>query len=324
MKVLVTGGLGYLGSVLTSNLVDKGFGVSIVDSGMYGNHLKKSVLDKTTLLMQRINKPNGEMSRLVAESDAVVHLAGVVGDQACDLFKEEAMSTNLTATKDLIKMCEKFNKKMLFASTCSVYGASNELLDETSDILPLSTYAFSKYVAENMLSNSGVQFTAFRFGTLFGFSDRMRFDLVVNTFVGRAMAGKKITVFGGDQYRPFLHIRDASRFITEALETDIFDRGVYNLGGVNVKIGDLGDEIKRHFKDADVEATRETKDARNYRVDSSRVLKTFKSRFAYGIPDGIREMKKGIEDAGIKDFDSTIYSNVEHMRSVLGKTKANN
>ena len=205
MKVCITGGLGYLGSVLTQKLIENGYNVSIIDSKIYGNFLPVEVQEKINICYEDIRRLDKGI-KIIKNSDVLIHLAAIVGDPACDLIKEAAVDINLNGTKNIIKLAEKYDKKLIYSSTCSVYGAQEKLITEKSKVLPLSIYALSKYASENLLIESKLDFLIFRMGTLFGYSPRMRLDLVVNTFVVKALTEREITVFGGEQWRPFLHI----------------------------------------------------------------------------------------------------------------------
>jgi nucleoside-diphosphate-sugar epimerase len=322
MRVCITGGLGYLGSKLTEKLVNKGYDVSIIDTQLYGVFLKNDMLNKVKLIKEDLlSFRNGDIQNAIKESDVVIHLAGIVGDPACDLFKGKSIDINVNGTKNVIKLCEKFNKKLIFASTCSVYGAcdKNSILTEKSKILPLSIYALSKYTCEGEIKRSKLKnYTIFRMGTLYGLSPRMRFDLVINTFIGKAIFGGNIEIFGGDQYRPFLHLDDACNFYLRAIEKDIFPNKIFNLGGNNFKIVDVGKEIEKRLN-CKAKVIKEIKDPRNYKVDSSLAIKTFELNFKKDIPYAINEIKEAISSKLISTNVDSNYSNVEWLRKLWTK-----
>jgi nucleoside-diphosphate-sugar epimerase len=321
MKVCITGGLGYLGSKLTEKLVNEGFEVSIIDSELYGTYLKNHLLNKVKIVKEDIlNSRNDEVQNTIKDSDVVIHLAGIVGDPACDLFKGKSIDINVNGTKSIIKLCEKFNKKLIFASTCSVYGACDKdsILTEKSKILPLSIYALSKYTCEGEIKRSKLNYTIFRMGTLYGASPRMRFDLVVNTFIGKALFGGGIEIFGGDQYRPFLHLDDACNFYLRCIEKNIFPNKIFNIGGNNFKIVEVGKEIEKRLN-CNAKIIKEIKDPRNYKVDSSLAMKTFGLKFKRNIPYAIEEIREAVSSGLISTNCDPIYNNAEWLRKLWTK-----
>jgi len=318
MKVLITGGLGYLGSVLTEELINKGFDISIADVEIYGNFLPEYLRDKSHFVKNDVRSLG--ISKCIERSDVVVHLAAIVGDTACDLIKEEAVDINLNGTKNIGKLCKKFNKKLIFTSTCSVYGASNKILKENSKVLPLSIYALSKLAAENALEKIGGKFTIFRLATLFGYSHRMRFDLVVNSFIEKAIREGKITVFGGNQWRPFLHVRDAAEAIIRCIEKDFFEKEILNLSYMNIKIIDLAREIGRMLG-CEIKIIKEIKDPRNYRVNSDKARNELGFNPKRGIENAVMEIKKAFENRKLRDVDPSLYNNFEYLKNNYKRLK---
>jgi len=296
---------------LVEKLVEKGFDTTIIDSKIYGNFLRKDLQKEVKIIYEDIRSLKKGIE-IIKNSDVIIHLAGIVGDQACDLIKEKSVDINLNGSKNIIRLVEKFNKKIIYASTCSVYGANNSLINENSKVLPLSIYALTKYAVENFLRESDTKYTIFRMGTLFGFSPRMRIDLVVNTFIINALTNKPIIVFGGKQWRPFLHLEDACEFYIKTLDLDFFENQLLNLGGRNFKIMQVAKEIKKHIN-CEVKVTREIKDPRNYKVDSSLAKKIFKINFKRKIHDGVKDIKEAYED-GLIDISSPTLNNYEYLR----------
>ncbi|MEM2909903.1 MAG: SDR family oxidoreductase [Nitrososphaerota archaeon] len=318
MRVLVTGGAGYLGSVLLKHLIDKGYNVTVVDCMLYGeNHIKG--LDAS--VVKADIRDSTELTELVPSMDAVIHLAAIVGDQAGDLSKEDTIRTNYFATRNLAELCRRYDKRIVYTSTCSVYGTQkNESLTEESALFPISIYALSKLAAEDAIRNYCKNYLILRLGTLHGMSPRMRFDLVINRFIAQAIQDKRITVFGGEQFRPFLHIMDASDAIIRALETDAI--GTYNVGITNMRIMDIADTIKRKTG-CEVTVYREIKDPRNYIVDSSKAMKELRVNATHDVEDSIRDVGSAMEEGVIRDYREPIYSNAEWLRRTLYGTHDN-
>src|SRR5439155_7233649 len=213
-RVLVLGGAGYLGSVLTPRLLARGYKVRVLDSFLYGESSIEGV--KRHPNFEAVKGDIREIQPVVdamKDYDAVIDLAAIVGDPACEENRQLAVEGNRAATRMLIDIAKGYGiRRFLFASSCSVYGASEFLMDECSQVAPISTYAQTKVDSENLLvEGAGADFypTVLRFGTLFGLSPRPRLDLVVNLLTAQAAIAGKITIFNGTQWRPFLHVDDA-------------------------------------------------------------------------------------------------------------------
>lgn len=309
MKILVTGGAGYLGTVLIEELLKRNHKVKVVDNLMYGY---KDILKNTELITKDITDMN--LEPLIKDVDAVIHLAAIVGDLAADLRKDYAIKLNFMVTEKLARICKKFNKKFIFSSTCSVYGAQkSEEINEESELSPVSVYALTKVASENSimkLANKDFRPVIFRMGTLFGLSYRMRFDLVVNLFIAKTIQGEKVTVLGGNQWRPFIHIRDASNFYAEALNGNY--SGIFNIGGFNHKIIDIANIIKNEMK-CQVEIKRELEDKRNYMVSSEKAKKTFGIDFERDVKFAIDEIK----NAEFGNYKNPIYNNSKIQEAYL-------
>jgi len=277
MRILVTGGSGYLGSVLVPRLTSERHEVAVLDIQPPASSVRWLNADV-----------NSADSDVFGPYDAIVHLAGIVGDAACNREPTKAVETNYLTTKKLAKEFARSNKKMVFASTCSVYGASSTLQTEETDPSPLSLYGLTKLQSEkSVLDASGV---VLRFATLHGNSPRIRFDLVVNEFVRRAIVDGKIAVFGGTQIRPFLHVSDAAEAISAAITGD---SGVYNVGSENMTILDLANRIKNKTQ-CEIEIVAEITDKRSYAVDSSKIARKLGLEYKKKIEDTVDELKMAV------------------------------
>jgi nucleoside-diphosphate-sugar epimerase len=279
MRILVTGGSGYLGSILVPRLTSEQHEVDVLDI--------KSPTSSVRWLNADVNSADSDAFR---PYDAIVHLAGIVGDAACNKEPTKAVETNYLTTKKLAKEFARSNKKMVFASTCSVYGASNSLQTEDTDPSPLSLYGLTKLQSEKPVLDAGG--VVLRFATLHGNSPRIRFDLVVNEFVRRAVVERKIAVFGGAQIRPFLHVLDAAEAISAAITGE---SGVYNVGSENMTILDLANRIKNETQ-CDIEIVAEITDKRSYAVDSSKITRKFGLQYKKKIEDTVDELRTTIGD----------------------------
>jgi nucleoside-diphosphate-sugar epimerase len=202
-----------------------------------------------------------------------------------------------------------FDGRIVFMSTCSVYGAQDGVLDESSSLNPLSVYASTKLAAERCLDDKNA--VIFRLGTLFGVGDlfsRLRLDLVVNTLTVRAYVYNKVNVYGGDQFRPLLHVRDAAQAVVNALT--VSNTGVYNLHRQNVRIIDLAYQVRNHFPDLEIETVEmKFQDARNYRVSSNKADTELEFKAVCSIDDGIEEIKELLMSQRLRDVDNPRYTN---------------
>jgi nucleoside-diphosphate-sugar epimerase len=305
-NILIVGGAGYVGGAVTDLLMGSEHSIRVFDKILYEDSYRKpldfvygDVRDAAAL------KPHLDWA------DVVVWLAAIVGDGACQLDPDTTIAVNQTTVEWLVK---NYDKRIVFMSTCSVYGAQDVELDEDSQKNPLSLYASTKLEAESYLADKNA--IIFRLGTLFGVGDlysRIRMDLVVNFLTVRAHTLGKINVFGGDQFRPLLHVKDVARGIEKVL----FDSntGVYNLHRQNVRIIDLSYQIRNHFPDLEIERTDQPfQDTRNYRVRSDRAVNDWNFDSAFSIDDGIEEVKALVEQNRIKDLDHARYSNQRYLQ----------
>ena len=300
MNILVVGGAGYVGGGIVDNLKEN-YNVTVYDSLIYEESYRKD-----------INFVNGDIRDtdkllpLLENSDVVIWLAALVGDGACAINPELTFKINSESVKFLV---ENFKKRIIFLSTCSVYGAQDGLLDENSPVNPLSEYASSKVQAEEYLKDANS--IIFRLGTLFGISDefsRIRLDLVVNILVTKALTEGKLTVFGGDQWRPLLHVRDVANAISHTLESDV--TGIFNLHYKNYKIIDIANTIVNKIPKASIETTpMKFQDARNYQVSSERLFNKTGFKAEVELLKGVEEVFNLISSKRIKNVNHIRYSN---------------
>lgn len=302
MKVLVVGGAGYLGGAVTDILMGrKEHEVRVYDALLYEESYRKNVdfvygdiRDRKKLLKQ------------LKWADTVIWLAALVGDGACQINPDISAELNHVSVGWL---AENFDGRIIFMSTCSVYGAQDGILDESSPINPLSVYAVTKFAAEIHLKSKNA--IIFRLGTLFGVSDqfsRLRLDLVVNTMTVKAFTEGSLKVFGGAQYRPLLHVRDAAQAIVDNIDTK--HRGIYNLHKANMKISDLAKEVQSQFDKLEVEKVEmKFEDSRNYRVSSDKAKKAFEFKPQFVPADGVSELKKLLEEGRIRNLTNPLYWN---------------
>jgi nucleoside-diphosphate-sugar epimerase len=300
-NVLIVGGAGYVGGCVTDLLVASNYNVRVYDNLLYEDSYRKQV-DFVYGDIRDRHRLTGQINW----ADAVVWVAALVGDGACQINPDVTVELNQDSVKWL---SENYDGRIIFTSTCSVYGTQDSELDENAPTNPLSLYAATKLKAEHYLENTDA--IIFRLGTLFGVGDqfaRIRMDLVVNKLTVKAYSVGKISVFGGEQFRPLLHVKDVARAIVKNIETT--HTGIYNLQRQNVRIADLAYQIRNHFPDCQLETTEMPyQDTRNYRVSSQKAKDTFGFEAVSTIDEGIEELKYLVETRRIKDFDHIKYSN---------------
>lgn len=309
-RILVTGGAGYLGSIVVRQLLDAGFQVRVLDSFPFGeDSLDAAKVDPNCDLTHGDLRDAVAAARAIRGCDAIVHLAAIVGDPACDANPQMAHEVNDAATRALIQIAAGCHvRRFVFASSCSVYGASDSLLDESAPLNPLSIYARTKINSENFLlaaRTSRFSPVVLRFGTLFGLSPQMRFDLVANLFVARAAATGRITVFNEEQWRPFLHVEDAARAVLACLEaapTAIAGQ-TFNAGSpeLNLQIRDVGAAVERVVTGTRIERIENHADRRNYRVSFEKIQRALGFQSSRTLESGIEEVHDAIRNDLLQD-----------------------
>jgi nucleoside-diphosphate-sugar epimerase len=259
MRIIVTGGAGYLGSVLVPWLRGLGHEVLVIDSLRYGQPDEGSIVSWDTADLDTWNDVD------FANTEAVINLAALVGEDLCKKYPEEAKRTNVEGTRLAARYCRENYAKLIQASTCSNYGISEGIADEESPLKPLGIYAETKVESEKEASHAN-EYTILRFGTLYGISPRMRWDIMINDWVYECLMNGKIEVYSMNAYRPFLHIYDACKAIQTVLDTPSLTRNqIYNVASINI--------MKEHLAETIAKATNATwvvgggNDKRDYKVN---------------------------------------------------------
>jgi len=317
-KILIVGGAGYLGSVLCASLLQRGYAVRIMDNFLYGRHS----LDRMPF-PQNMEVIEGDLRNIhtcVSTLDgvhAVVLLAAIVGDPASKIRPRETIETNVIAAQALAAACKhQCIDRFLYASTCSVYGLGEKLLDEESDLQPVSLYARTKIASEKMILSMGNDCfapTILRMGTLYGYSPRMRFDLVVNTMTMHARTERKIRVFGGKQWRPLLSVQDAAQAYVRCLESDIAKIGnqVFNIGcdEQNYQVEQIARIISETIGNVAVQHDNESLDSRDYRVSFKKASHILGFQAKDTVEAACRKIYSNLEQGLIPDPSQKIYYN---------------
>ncbi|GIK83862.1 MAG: hypothetical protein BroJett025_04840 [Patescibacteria group bacterium] len=321
-RVLIIGGAGYLGSIISRLLLKKGYIVRVLDVLKFGD----------TSISDLYNDPNFElikgdvrniqtMHESLENVDSVIHLAAIVGDPASTKYPQETIATNYLATMTLALACKYYQiNKFIFASTCSVYGVGSKRLDESSDLNPVSLYARTKIESEKAilsLADENFKPIIMRMSTLYGYSPRMRFDLVVNIFAKMATTKKQISIFGGDQWRPLLHVADAAQAYVSVLEKSFenIDNTIFNVGTnqQNFTIKQIGDVVKKVLPNTKVELHKaensSVTDKRTYQVSFDKIEKELGFTAKHTISDAISEINIAIKNGDFGELENESYYN---------------
>ncbi len=275
MRILVTGGAGYVGSTLIPMLLEQGHKVRVLDMLKFGGH---GLLPCCQNLHFELTKGDvcdeQAMAKALDGMDAIVHLAAIVGYPACKKEPQVAQQTNVEGTRTLLKMRKK-DQKVIFASTGSIYGSVPDYVcNEQTPTAPITLYGETKAMAEDMILESGNS-VAYRYATAFGVSNRMRLDLMPNDFTYQAVKNRNLIVYEGGFKRTFVHVRDMARSIMFALDKwDTVKDDVYNVGheSMNYTKEDVARQILKHtnyylhFAEVGSDA-----DQRNYEVSYEKI-----------------------------------------------------
>ena len=318
--VLVTGGAGYIGAILVRRLLQAGERVRVIDRMLHGAHGLSGLEaeERLEIRTEDLRDPRTHDDALEG-CDTVVHLAAIVGDKACALDEEMAVQTNWTATVTLARRAAARGvRRFVFASTCSVYGEGrNEILTEASPVRPLSLYAETRFHAErgilDVAKAPSFEPVILRFGTVYGLSPRMRFDLVVNLLTLRASREGAVSIFGGSQWRPFVHVVDIARALESAMVEALPLEGdpILNVGDnlENYQLRDLAEYYENAFPGVRVRHTPEASDPRTYRVSFDRIERLWGFRASRRVPDGIEEIAAALRAGAIPDPGHKRYVN---------------
>ena len=320
--LLVTGGAGYIGSVLTRQLLEKGFTVRVLDSLMYGGEPIVDLFNYPNFQFIKGDvRTEADVRRAVEGIDCIAHLAAIVGDPACAQDQDLARTTNLDGSRLLYQLANEAGvQKFVFASTCSNYGKMenpDEYANEDSKLAPVSLYAETKVATEQFLlsqpKSNACKPTCLRFSTVYGLSLRPRFDLTVNEFAKELALGRELTVFGEQFWRPYCHVFDLARSVVSVIEAPeekvAFE--VYNVGDTseNYQKKMIVDEVRKVLPDSKITYVSKTEDPRDYKVSFDKIRNKLGFKLKFTVPDGVRQIKKVLDDGFILKPDDQKYRN---------------
>lgn len=296
-KILVVGGAGYVGSSLVPKIRSR---CVVLDDLLYSSDYFAEV----SFRRANVSRPE-ELREALRNADTVIWLAAIVGDAACSVNPNQAIATNVEAVRYL---AENFDGRIIFTSTCSVYGRGDRVVNEDCALNPLSLYAETKIQAEQLLL--GKKAYILRLGTLHGFSPRMRFDLAVNRMSLDAVSKKRIEVFGGHQLRPLLSLKDLTGLIVRLVDEDR-PFGIYNIADENLSIRDIAICVKEFVPEAELEFVQSPhEDQRSYQVDVSKAASMLDFRASFHTDDSVREITKVLREGRIRNPYAISYANL--------------
>ncbi len=318
MRVVVTGGAGYIGSLLVGRLLAGGHEVTALDVLLHGQRKVADGLGRAgARLVEGDVGDQAARAAALEGAEALVHLAAIVGDPACAQNPERSQAVNVDASRALFTdATQRGIERLIFASTCSNYGRMTDptvALDETAPLAPVSLYASQKVEIERELLAGGTA-TCLRFATVYGLSPRMRFDLTVNEFTRDLWARRPLEVYGAQFWRPYVHVADAGRAI-ELVLTQPPERvagHVFNIGETaeNYRKADLVELITAHLGHGHVHYVERNEDPRDYRVNFDRAREQLGFQPTLRVPDGITEITDALQHGHFPDPFAPAYSNL--------------
>ena len=320
-SILITGGAGYVGSVLVKKLVSLGYNVKVIDSLVFGNDGISSLINEKKIEFFNLDiRDTEKISSIIKNIDCVIHLAAIVGDPLCKKIPDAAKQINEFATKNLVNICKNQNvKRFIFASTCSNYGSSEDIVNESSTVMPLSLYSECKVNSEKFIldkNNDVFETCILRFATAHGLSPRMRFDLLVQEFIRDAIVDKKISIFGADFWRPLVHVEDMADACISAINapSKLISGQIYNVGDdkENYTKINLAEIIKEFITDVEIEIIKSKKDPRNYKVSFEKIKNSLNFEPNHTVKDSVIEILNDIKSGKIDPRDSE-FSNMSKL-----------
>lgn len=328
MKVLVVGGAGYVGSILVEELLERGYAVKVFDRLYYGGDSLKGIRGELELVVGDMRQMNASM---IEDVDVVINVGGLSNDPTAEYNPKANYEMNTVATEDLAHSCKEAGiNRYVFASTCSIYdfGVGTDekdvLLDEEAEVNPKAAYSSSKYQAERrLLAMVDDDFcpVILRKGTMYGFSPRMRYDLVVNTFVKDALTKGYITIFyGGEMWRPLVNVRDAARAYIACIEADEekVKGQIFNVVYANFRISELAFRVREALAEIGVEVEIKAdygyRGVRSYRASGRKIEQVLGFKPVVSIEESVKDMVNKIKEYDCMDFDNPKYYNIRWMK----------
>jgi nucleoside-diphosphate-sugar epimerase len=327
-KILLVGGAGYVGCVLAQELLERGYAVRVLDRLYYGDHGLAGVRDRVELItadMRRVEPGH------LDGCDAVINVGGLSNDPTAEYNPVANYEMNTAAAVRLAELARAAGiRRYVLASSCSIYdpGVADEphdvLFEEEAEVHPRAAYAASKFEAEQrLIAMAGSDFcpVILRKGTVFGFSPRLRFDLVVNTFVRDALSQGTIVVFrGGEMWRPLVDVHDVARAYIACVAADepLVRAQIFNVAGCNMRISELALRVRTALRElgiaVDIRPDYTYRGVRSYRVSTRKIERTLGFKAMVSVEDAVRDLAQQLRDWKIEDFSHPRYENLRWLR----------
>ncbi len=321
-KIFITGGAGYVGAVLVPRLLEEGFYVTVLDLMIYGEDVLPE--NRKLKLIKGDIRDINILTKHIPGHDHVIHLACISNDPSFELNPNLGKSINLDAFRPLVKISKNSGvKRFIYASSSSVYGIKKEAnVDESMSLEPLTDY--SKYKAEceyilNEHTSNNFTTVTIRPATVCGYSPRQRLDVVVNILTNLAYHKRKITVFGGEQLRPNIHIDDMVNAYLVLLSSpkEKVSGEIFNAGYENQKVKEIAEAVKLVIGDDVCLITSPTNDDRSYHISSKKIKNILGFEAKKSISDAVRDLKEAFDKGLLPDsFENELYFNIKRMQSI--------
>jgi nucleoside-diphosphate-sugar epimerase len=316
MKILITGGAGYIGSVITNLALQNGHEVVAVDHIWFNEQIPLIHLSNPKYTFVKGDIRNKDVvASAIKGIDFVIHTAAVVGDPASKLFPEDTKSINEDASYQLIDLARQEKiKGFIFFSTCSNYGVANDLATEESELRPLSLYAESKVNVEKYLIEKvkDMNWVIGRLSTIYGASPRMRFDLTVNDFTLNAWKKQYLDIFLPESYRPYIHVFDLANIMMHVIaDFDKVKNNVFNIGfpGENYQKIQIAEIVKKYIPETKIDILKEGGDKRDYQVDFSKLHRFLNVKQIFNVDKSVAEIYEMLSKGYITDPAAPVYYN---------------
>ena len=328
-NILITGGAGYVGSALVPKLLDD-YKVTVYDLFLYGDPFETKKQGRKKKNLRNLTKVKADirnekmLRKHLKDKDTVMHLACISNDPSYELNPSLSKLIDHYGARKLVDICEEMGiRHFIYASSSSVYGIVPDYIEVTERIKcnPLTSYSRCKLGLEEYIKmkNPKMAWTVYRPATICGYTNRLRLDTVVNLLTAQALINNKITVFGGEQYRANINVKDMVRAYQLLLEAPLnrMDRQIFNVGDTNIMVKDIATKIKEHLGlDIEIETT-PTNDPRSYRLNADKIKEHLRFKSNYGIDDAISSIKRAYYDGLIVDgLNNPIYHNVKLMKGI--------
>jgi nucleoside-diphosphate-sugar epimerase len=321
-NIFITGGAGYVGSCLSDYLVEKNYNVTVYDLFLYG----ENVFDhkKDLRLIKGDIRDTSLLRKSIKNQDIVIHLACISNDPSFELNPNLGKSINLDSFEPLVKISKEENiKRFIYASSSSVYGIKDiKNVHEEISLEPITDYSKFKAKCEKILNNyndknfSGV---TIRPATVCGYSKRQRLDVIVNILTNVGFHKKEISVFGGDQLRPNIHIKDMVRAYEKLIQADdkLVNGQIFNAGWENRSVYEIAQTVKKELGEDISLVVTPTNDNRSYHISSGKIKKILNFQTKFTISDAVKDLKKAFESNLLNDpLNNSDYFNIKKMQSV--------